>query len=314
MNTTLLLIILSIISIIINAQEESILNMDTDNNQDLLNQIEFDGLVLKINEVVFESVMKKINFAIIFFYDDNCNDCDRILGELKIAAQQIVKLKPPVGVFKMKCSENRKFCTDIQKDEVPYAIWINNDNFGYFNDKSAQNFISTAEKMSKFSKIKTIENIDDLTEFQSNKNYYRVLGIFPHNNTISNEKAKIIYVNSQKLEECFENIVPDSFLLKSGEFVIGKITDFKLLDLLTDISIIQPTILLYSKEGIIDFANLFSLSQTKLKEYITKYPFISQFNDVNVFSYNLNNLNITTYCDKVRTLEEIVLNAILYGI
>ena len=62
---------LSLISIfaLINAQEEaSYINaneegfVNSEGTQDPSHQVEFDGLVLKINEVVFESIMKKINF------------------------------------------------------------------------------------------------------------------------------------------------------------------------------------------------------------------------------------------------------------
>ena len=44
----------------LNADEIGNVNANVDGSQNLSSHVEFDGLILKVTEVVFESIMKKI--------------------------------------------------------------------------------------------------------------------------------------------------------------------------------------------------------------------------------------------------------------
>ena len=71
-----------------------------------MKEIEFDGVVLKINEGIFENMMKKINYAIVLFYEDKDKQSEIVQNHYRLAAESIVQIIPAVGVFKMKCSDN----------------------------------------------------------------------------------------------------------------------------------------------------------------------------------------------------------------
>lgn len=309
---------LSLISIfaLINAQEEaSYINaneegfVNSEGTQDPSHQVEFDGLVLKINEVVFESIMKKINFAIIFFYEDNCSECDQVLSELKFAAESIVRLVPPVGVFKMKCSENKKICQDVKKDKIPFIIWINNDNFGYLTETDRYSFIKSAEKMAITSKIKTIETEEEFNEFISSRNYFRILALFPQNKTIENADTKLHFHNVHLIEQYLEKAVPESFLLKSGEFTIGKIVDYNLIKLVNLVNLTRTAIVIYYKDEIVDFPSLMGLSSNQIYGIAEKYSFVNQYINERTYTYYISN-NGTRYQDKDFFITEIVYNSL----
>ena len=179
-----------------------------------MKEIEFDGVVLKINEGIFENMMKKINYAIVLFYEDKDKQSEIVQNHYRLAAESIVQITPAVGVFKMKCSDNPRFCSELKKEEIPFVIWINNNNFGMYKEtKDKENFINFCEKMVKFSTIKLLETKEDIIEFLMNNNYYRLLVVFPR---MSDETS----VN----EEIYENSIPNSLLAKSGEFVFREIS------------------------------------------------------------------------------------------
>ena len=101
------------------------LNYIKSEDESWMKEIEFDGVVLKINERIFQNMMKKINYAIVLFYEDKDKQSDIVQNHYRLAAESIVQISPAVGVFKMKCSENPRFCSELKKEEIPFLIWIN---------------------------------------------------------------------------------------------------------------------------------------------------------------------------------------------
>ena len=295
----------------LNADEIGNVNANVDGSQNLSSHVEFDGLILKVTEVVFESIMKKIKYALVFFYEDNCSECDNVLNELKLATESIVKINPPVGVFKMKCSENKKICQDEQKEMIPFVIWINNDNLGYMKEKNSFSFIKIAEKMAKSNKISLIEDKNDFNDFISHKNYFRILAIVPNMKSIKNQNITTEFNNSHLIDDYFEKAVSESFLLNIGEYSLGKIIDYNLIESLNILNITRTTILIYYKDEIIDFPSLIGMSNSKLNEYSEKYSFIKQFTGEARFTYYIKR-NESLYRDKDSFISEIVYNSLPY--
>jgi len=105
--------------------------LDENNMEDIMKEIEFDGLILKINEKIFEKIMKSVDYAMIWIdqIDDNekcltdpqCKHKLDLYSQFKTASTEVVKLTPPVALLSMKCNESPSFC-DPEKQTLPFAL------------------------------------------------------------------------------------------------------------------------------------------------------------------------------------------------
>ncbi len=302
-------VVLLILVFAIKAQNEEEFTLNADGSQDPSAQVEFDGLVLKVNEVVFESILKKIKYSLVLFYEENNRECEDVLHEFKKASETIVRLVPPVGMFKIICSENKKLCSDVQKDKVPFVLWFNNENYGYFDNKNSQTFLKTAELLSSLSKIKTFEEKDELDQFLSNKNFYRVLAVFPHNETINDEENRKRFSNSEYLDNLFENTFNDSYLITSGEFNLARITSYNLLEKISTPKIENSSIIIYMKENLFDLPSISGINQNELEQFSKTYSFLSQFLKERIFHYHFDR-NEKNYYQSEKFVNEILLNSL----
>jgi hypothetical protein len=299
-------VLLLILVFTIKAQHEEEFTLNPDGSQDLSSQVEFDGLVLKVNEVVFESILKKIKYSLILFYEENNIECEDVLHEFKKASETIVRLVPPVGMFKIVCSENKKLCSDVQKDKVPFVLWFNNENYGYFDIKNSQTFLKTAELLSSLSKIKTLVEKDELNQFISNKNYHRILAVFPHNETINDQENRKRFYDSEYLDNLFHNTFNDSFLIRSGEFNIGKILNFKLLENIPSPKIDNTSIIIYMKENLFDLPSISGIDRNELEQNSKTYSFLTQFLQERIFQYHFDQKD-KNYYQTEKFVNEILL-------
>ena len=265
-----------------------------------MKEIEFDGVLLKINERIFEQIMKKINYALVLFYEDKDKKSIEAQDQLRLAAELIVQMSPAVGVFKMKCSENPKFCSELKKNEIPFMIWINNNNLGIYKEPMERDhFINFCEKMTKFSSILSLDSKEDIAEFLMNTNYYRLLGVFPDNK------------NSSYFENIFENMIPSSLLSNSGEFIFAKITRKELIDnIYQKFDKTQNSLLIFTKEDLLNFTNIFKISEEQLQSYTSKYNFINEVSNEKFFPYYLNSTDQHYYEKNENIVNDIVLNSL----
>ena len=179
----------------------------------------------------------------------------------------------------MKCSENPRFCSELKKEEIPFLIWINNNNFGIYNEpKDKESFINFCEKMVKFSSIKVLDSKEDIVEFLMNNNYYRLLGVFPRK---SNETS----LN----EDLYENSIPNSIIANSGEFIFGKVITKELTEYIyREFNRDNDSLLIYTKADLLNFTNIFKIDEETFKSNKKKYTFISEFTNEKFFPYYFN--------------------------
>jgi len=267
-----------------------------------MKEIEFDGTLLKINERIFEHMMKRVNYAIVLFYEDKDAKSTNAQDQMRLAAETIVQMSPAVGVFKMKCSENPKFCSELKKEEIPFILWINNYNFGIYKEKIEKDtLIDFCEKMVRFSNIKLLESKDEIAEFLMNNNFYRLLGIFPKNNP--NDK--------NFFETLFENVIPNSIISKSGEFIFGKIVNQELTNYIyQNFSKTQDSILIFTKDDLLNFTNIFKIDDESFQRYRQKFNFISEFQYEKFYPFYLNHSDPTYFNNKENLVNDIILNAL----
>jgi hypothetical protein len=267
-----------------------------------MKEIEFDGVLLKINEKIFEQMMKKVSYALVLFYEDKDKASTDAQDELRLAAETIVQMSPAVGVFKMKCSENPRFCSEMKKEEIPFVIWIINNNFGIYKEpKDRENFIIFCEAMTKFSSIKSLETKEDIAEFLMNTNHYRLLGVFPNEN--SGQK--------NKLENMYEQIIPNSLLSNSGEFIFGKVTKKELTQYIyQNFDKSQNSLLIFTKDDLLNFTSIFKLEEDQFQRYKEKFTFISDFTQEKFYPYYLNHTDPTFYDKPQSVINDIIINAL----
>ena len=277
------------------------LNYIKSEDESWMKEIEFDGVVLKINERIFQNMMKKINYAIVLFYEDKDKQSDIVQNHYRLAAESIVQISPAVGVFKMKCSENPRFCSELKKEEIPFLIWINNNNFGIYNEpKDKESFINFCEKMVKFSSIKVLDSKEDIVEFLMNNNYYRLLGVFPRK---SNETS----LN----EDLYENSIPNSIIANSGEFIFGKVITKELTEYIyREFNRDNDSLLIYTKADLLNFTNIFKIDEETFKRNKKKYTFISEFTNEKFFPYYFNPSISDYYENTTYIINDITLNAL----
>lgn len=267
-----------------------------------MKEIEFDGVLLKINEKIFEHMMKKVSYAIILFYEDKDQASEKAQNELRLAAETIVQMSPAVGVFKMKCSENPRFCSELKKEEIPFVIWINNNNFGIYKEpKEKDNFINFCERMTRFSSIKLLDSKEDIVEFLMNNNHYRLIGYFPKSNADEENKFELLY----------ENMIPNSILSLSGEFIFGKVTKKEVADhIYQKFDKSQNSLLIFTKDDLLNFTSIFKLEEEQFQKYKDKYPFVSDFINEKFYPYYFNNSDPSFYEDARAVVNDVIINAL----
>ena len=278
--------------------------------EEIAKRTSYDGLVMKVDSIVFEYLMKEKEnkFALIFIdeYDEKCQQqvtCKRrnkLYKKFKKASVEVASIHPPVLMLYMKCSLAPTFCnTEERQKSVPFVVWFQQNKFIYYdfskNGIEPKDYVKFIKNELKFTYIEEVTNKYEFQEFINNSKYIRMLGVFPMDNS-----------NSKNYENYFVETVTNSTLIKSGDFVFAKTYDTSYINY-KEVDKKNPSILIFTTvpvpENIEDIKNIenydgIDFFNRKVVELVRSYSFSSDVFDKNY--------------DKNVFLKEVVLESLPY--
>jgi hypothetical protein len=171
-----------------------------------------DDLIIEIDTLNFQKIMKKMDYAIVFLYNIsicrniNSDQCKSMLISFKKASERLYRNKPAVGLFKIRCNnenenknmnmninsekekekEEENICKniDLKNEDLPHLLFVYHGGY-HLIDK---NYYNDSDYI--FNEIQNKINLTSITPLDKKSDIKNIFEIKKENNNNSNIKSQ----------------------------------------------------------------------------------------------------------------------------